>query len=254
MNLKLFILAVLHNLSLACQINYECPRNQYCGSDGYCHPMGSAYRSCYFQTDCMSTETCANNRCVPKSYIQSSNKDCTISLQCSTAETCQNGRCVTTMMGNMPGGGASGCLVDSQCWNKDEKCVNGQCQIVLGSLTTRINICQYDSECPSGQSCIQSRCSTSTCKTDRDCRNTDICVMGSCVEVGLATNYENRFNSQKKTIEKYGPASYDYVQPQNFPTPDPYLTIERTCGVNEVFVSCRSSCEPTCVDPNRVCQ
>ena len=80
---------------------------------------------------------------------------------------------------------------DSQC-PTGQTCVNGACVIATVTTTT----CASDSDCATGQTCVNSYCATiipitpptaATCTSDSQCSNGQTCVNGSCATTAVPT-------------------------------------------------------------------
>lgn len=100
-----------------------------------------------------------------------------------------------------------GCLINSDCSSplvcafrrchtqctETRDCPSGQ-RCVLAEAPTRVcqlpdeEHCAYSSECPSNEVCgIDGRC-RNQCATDRDCVPEQVCVTGTCADVGELTD------------------------------------------------------------------
>jgi MYXO-CTERM domain-containing protein len=134
------------------------------------------------------------------------------------------------------------CTDDSDC-PSGEVCVDGDC---VTPTPTPTAFCTDDSDCPSGEVCVDNRCVTPTptppgfCTDDSDCPSGEVCVDNRCVTPTPTRTPVGECTDDTDCAPGEVCVDSRCVTPTPTPTPVGFCTDDADCPVGEVCVD--SSC------------
>ena len=188
---------------VSCTDNGECPAGMTCDPKLFiCVSNTDTSTGCASDDDCNSDEICESGNC--RNGCRT-NGDCSGDMECSGESlTCIN------PAGNSCPAGERCCSNDDNCF-AGEACVGGVCR--TGSCSSSSTCpgemvysggsciclcdgdivceCTSDNHCLAGQSCVRYMCvndSYPVCDIDSDCRDSELCMNGTCTHVPCTDN------------------------------------------------------------------
>ena len=218
-----------HKPSLACSSSGDCDDDDECNS-GYCS------KSCSSSSDCQCGQVCNEGECKAQ---------CTKSTECSQGFLCISGICT------------AGCRTNNDC-PSTQSCINSKCKDPCDEKPCGTNaVCRASDNravclCPKNYIGIPTvECVKSECSRDADCRHTEKCSSGKCVNLceegkcGLNAqcNVVNRRAECSCPSNYYGNPSVECVIDENECLQDPCANNARCTNTIGSFVcACNTGC------------
>ena len=141
-----------YGIELTCDNSEEC--QEWVNQQHFCVLGRCIQLFCESDSDCPDDSQCHDGQCIVV-------KSCDSNEDCQEGLICKDGKCSPD---------------DTECRDEED------CPPVRFFIVTLIVFPYYSDFLLKGQTCEDGQCEDKTCRKDRDCKNSMVCLLGLCVD------------------------------------------------------------------------